>query len=127
LSTAEEKDAAPASKFSLQKIVAVLTGSMTAIGAVCGSAWYLLSPRLDKYIDEHITAKTTPLLAAQPNSTTILSANDIQVAEVKRSIQALSASMIDISVNLPHVRELQQRVEELGKAVTEIKANTGPP
>jgi hypothetical protein len=122
LSTAEEKDAASASKFSLQKILAVLTGSMTAIGAVCGSAWYLLSPRLDKYIDDHIAAKTTPVLAAQPSSTTILSANDVQVAELKRSIEALSASVIDISVNLTRAKELQQRVEELGKVVTEIKA-----
>ncbi len=125
MSVAEEKDAVSASKPNYQKLLAVLTGSMTAFTAVCGSAWYLLSPRLDKYIDDHIAEKQKPqtAMAAQPGSAPTFSAADhFQLSELKRNIDALSASMIENSLNLGRANELQRRVDDLSKAVTEIKS-----
>jgi hypothetical protein len=127
MAVAEDKDAASASKLNFQKTVTVLTGSMTAAGAVCGSAWYLLSPRLDKYIDDHIAEKqkNSITVAAQPGTATTFPASEFDLPGLKRRVDDLTNSLQDLPKTLGQVTELQHRVTDLTKAVTDIKAAYG--
>ncbi|ABD87302.1 hypothetical protein [Rhodopseudomonas palustris] len=112
-----------AKKSAIQSALTYVTGATAAAGAVCGTAWYLLSPRVDKYIDDHLSEKmkVTPPLGQTAGPGGALQAGELQVAELQRKIETLSTSVAALSSRLGQAEELQRQLESLGKIVSEIK------
>lgn len=112
MSVAEEKDTAAKKKTDIQSILTKVTAAFALISALGTSAWFMLSPRLNQYIDDYISKKHEFFVASQPGSTSIFPGSD------------LDARMSALNGKISGIAELQKQVSDLAKTVSEIKTRS---
>jgi hypothetical protein len=107
-----------------QSFIALITGTLTVVSAVGTAAWFVISPRLDQYVDGRVAASKSRLpqsSVAEPGAHSSPGSTDFDPSTLRIRVDDLAKRIEQLSSKLSETAALQEQYNQLKKDFADLK------